>query len=78
MSVTQAMQELNQSLEGEIHYDELHKRAYATDASVYRKIPLAVAYPKNKSDLVKLVAFASKKKISLTPRTAEPAVYSQC
>ncbi|MCA0931553.1 FAD-binding protein [Lutimonas saemankumensis] len=78
MSVKQALQELNQSLEGEVQYDELHKRIYATDASVYRKLPLAVAFPKNGSDLKKLLEFASKNRISLTPRTAGTSLAGQC
>ncbi|NCP53364.1 MAG: hypothetical protein GW794_12975, partial [Flavobacteriales bacterium] len=37
---------LKSKLNGELFFDELHKAIYATDASVYRKIPLAIAYPK--------------------------------
>ncbi len=43
---------LDTSLSGEFFFDDLHKTLYATDASVYRKIPLAVAYPKDKKDKV--------------------------
>ena len=45
------LQSLEKSLTGELFFDDLHKNIYATDASVYRKIPLAVAYPKNKKDI---------------------------
>jgi hypothetical protein len=37
---------LRNQLEGEIEWDDLHKKLYATDASVYKMLPLAVAYPK--------------------------------
>ncbi|AUC83660.1 FAD-binding and (Fe-S)-binding domain-containing protein [Lacinutrix sp. Bg11-31] len=54
------------------------KRLYATDASVYRMLPLAVAFPKSISDIKKLVAFASKNKTSLIPRTAGTSLAGQC
>jgi len=33
------LKDLNKILEGELHFDDLYKSIYATDASVYRKIP---------------------------------------
>ena len=69
---------LNQSLYGEVLYDDLHRTLYATDASVYRKIPLAVAYPKNEEDLKILIEFATKNKITLIPRTAGTSLAGQC
>jgi FAD/FMN-containing dehydrogenase/Fe-S oxidoreductase len=69
---------LNQTLEGELHFDDLVKRLYATDASVYRMLPLAVAFPKSKNDIKKLIAFASKNKTSLIPRTAGTSLAGQC
>ena len=41
------LQQLSESLEGKLLFDDLHKTIYATDASAYRMLPLAVAYPKN-------------------------------
>ncbi|MDN3666936.1 FAD-binding and (Fe-S)-binding domain-containing protein [Algibacter miyuki] len=70
--------ELSNSLEGDLFNDVLHKTIYATDASVYRKMPLGVAYPKNNQDLKILVEFASKNKISLIPRTAGTSLAGQC
>ena len=76
--MTLSLENLQQNLEGEIHFDALHRDMYATDASVYRKKPLAVAFPKNKSDLKKLLAFANKNKIGLIPRTAGTSLAGQC
>jgi len=78
MPLNKQFQQLSQILQGEFHYDDLHKNIYATDASVYRKIPLAVAYPKGKDDLKKLISFAAKHKISLVPRTAGTSLAGQC
>ena len=69
---------LENSLNGELFYDDLHKSIYATDASVYRKIPLAVCYPKDTSDLKKLITFAHKNKISLVLRAAGTSLAGQC
>lgn len=69
---------LDNSLSGDILYDNLHKTLYATDASVYRKIPLAVAYPKNEEDLKTLIDFATKNGITLIPRTAGTSLAGQC
>jgi len=71
-------QKLSDKLEGELFTDNLHKSIYATDASVYKKTPLAIAYPKNTSDLQTLVQFAVKHSISLTPRTAGTSLAGQC
>ena len=77
-SIEQDLQNLKQELQGELKWDKLHKSLYATDASVYRKIPIAVCYPKNKQDLVQLLKFAREKKIGLIPRTAGTSLAGQC
>ncbi len=63
---------------GEFHTDNLHLSLYATDASVYRKIPLAVAYPKNVRGIRQLVSFAEANNISLIPRAAGTSLAGQC
>ena len=70
--------ELSDQLEGELVWDKIHKMLYATDASVYKMLPLAVAYPKNTKDLQSLIRFASEHKTSLIPRTAGTSLAGQC
>jgi FAD/FMN-containing dehydrogenase/Fe-S oxidoreductase len=72
------LQNLASQLEGEIKFDSLTKTLYATDASVYREIPLAVAFPKTASDIRKLILFAKENKTSLIPRTAGTSLAGQC
>jgi len=72
------LETLHNSLTGDVLFDKLHKTLYATDASVYRKIPLAVAFPKNEKDLQTLLNFATKNKITLIPRTAGTSLAGQC
>lgn len=74
---TDLLKQLSDSLEGTLLHDALHKTLYATDASAYRIIPLAVALPKTEEDIVKLVRFAKENKISLTPRTAGTSLAGQ-
>lgn len=69
---------LQNTLEGELHYDALMRTLYATDASVYRMLPIAVAYPKHNQDIKVLIAFAKKYKTSLIPRTAGTSLAGQC
>jgi FAD/FMN-containing dehydrogenase/Fe-S oxidoreductase len=73
-----SLKTLHESLTGEVHFDKLHQTLYATDASVYRKIPLAVAFPKDSKDLNILIEFATKNKITLIPRTAGTSLAGQC
>lgn len=69
---------LNNSLKGELLFDKLHKSIYSTDASVYKKTPLAVAYPKNTEDIIKLIHFATQNDTTLIPRTAGTSLAGQC
>ena len=72
------LEQLHNSISGDVLFDNLHKTLYATDASVYRKIPLAVAFPKNEKDIKTLIEFATKNKITLIPRTAGTSLAGQC
>ncbi len=72
------LKKLHNSLSGDVLFDNLHKTLYATDASVYRKIPLAVAFPKDKNDIITLIEFAAKNNITLIPRTAGTSLAGQC
>lgn len=55
---------------GAFFHSDMMKVIYATDASVYRELPIAVAIPENKSDLKKLIHFAHKYRTFLIPRGA--------
>ena len=69
---------LHNLLSGDVLFDNLHKTLYATDASVYRKIPLAVAFPKDQNDIKALIEFATLNSITLIPRTAGTSLAGQC
>jgi FAD/FMN-containing dehydrogenase/Fe-S oxidoreductase len=64
-------------LEGEFYDDKTTRTLYATDASAYREMPLAVAVPKSIGDLKKLIAYARAEHLSLIPRTAGTSLAGQ-
>ena len=72
------LKQLNQNLEGTLEWDLLHKTLFATDASVYKMQPTAVAFPKSKQDIQKLILFAQEHKTSLIPRAAGTSLAGQC
>jgi FAD/FMN-containing dehydrogenase/Fe-S oxidoreductase len=69
--------QLSNQLEGELYDDPTMRILYATDASAYREMPLAVAVPKTVNDIKKLIAFAHAEKTSLIPRTAGTSLAGQ-
>lgn len=73
-----SLYQLKNQLEGELFYDELHKTIYATDASVYRIMPLAVAFPKSNLDIRLILAFAKSHHTSVIFRTAGTSLAGQC
>lgn len=68
---------LSDSLAGELFTDETTRRLYATDASAYREVPIAVAFPRTEDDIAKLIRFAIANKTSLIPRTAGTSLAGQ-
>ncbi|HEU4902299.1 MAG TPA: FAD-linked oxidase C-terminal domain-containing protein, partial [Flavisolibacter sp.] len=74
---TTALQQLSEQLEGDLFFDDTMRLLYATDASAYRELPLAVAIPKSEDDLKALIQFARREKTSLIPRTAGTSLAGQ-
>ena len=74
---TKLYRDLAEKLSGEFLFDATTRLVYATDASSYRQIPQAVAYPKSVEDIQTLVAFASDNNTSLIPRTAGTSLAGQ-
>lgn len=77
-TVNNTLKELALQLDGELHYDKLTTSIYATDASVYRMLPIAVAYPKTSKDIKTLIDFANANNTSIIPRTAGTSLAGQC
>ncbi len=75
--MNQLLKQLSESLTGELYFDKTIRTLYATDASAYREIPLAVAIPKTEQDIKQLINFSNVNLISLIPRTAGTSLAGQ-
>jgi FAD/FMN-containing dehydrogenase/Fe-S oxidoreductase len=71
------LKQLAGSLEGDLYFDKTMRILYATDASAYQEMPLAVAIPKTIDDIKSLIVFAKDNKTSLIPRTAGTSLAGQ-
>ncbi|MGN7722749.1 FAD-binding and (Fe-S)-binding domain-containing protein [Chitinophaga sp. 22620] len=71
------LEKLGRELKGELFTDDTMRTLYATDASAYREMPLAVAIPEDESDIKTLIRFAREHKTSLIPRTAGTSLAGQ-
>ncbi len=68
---------LKKELSGDFYFDDTMRMLYATDASAYREMPLAVSMPKTVEDIKKLIQFASSEKLSVIPRAAGTSLAGQ-
>src|SRR3984885_15058556 len=71
------IKDLATQLERELYDDSTMRTLYATDASAYREMPLAVAIPKSIKDIKLLINFARQQNTSLIPRTAGTSLAGQ-
>lgn len=61
----------------EIYSDSLHKIAYSTDGSIYREVPVGVAFPHGEKDITELIAEARRRGTHIIPRAAGTSVAGQ-
>ncbi len=71
------IQNLDYQIDGDVFANDIWRHLYATDASAYREMPLAVVRPKHKNDIQQLIRFAQQEKIALIPRTAGTSLAGQ-
>ena len=64
-------------ISGKVATDLSSRIRYATDASVYREMPVGVAFPKSEDDIAQLLLFAKKEHISVIPRAAGTSLAGQ-
>ena len=70
MNTSKNLKRLKKIIEGEISQESEILRFYSVDASLYQVIPKMVVFPKNEKDVIKVVKFANKNKLSVTARGA--------
>ncbi|MGD2034161.1 MAG: FAD-binding oxidoreductase, partial [Bacteroidales bacterium] len=64
-------------IEGELYTDFVDLVMYATDASVYQEMPLAIVIPRTEKDIQETILFAKEHKIPLIPRAAGTSLAGQ-
>ncbi len=64
-------------IRGDLYTDATQRILYATDASAYREIPLAVTRPGGNDDIKKILAFARSEGTSVIPRGAGTSLAGQ-
>lgn len=77
VSEQQLFYDLQNSLQGEICFDELNKMLFATDASMYQQTPIAVARPKTLQDCITLLNFSQSYNYPIIPRAAGTSLAGQ-
>ncbi|HIE16105.1 MAG TPA: FAD-binding oxidoreductase, partial [Bacteroidales bacterium] len=65
------------TFKGDIWTDEGHRLIFTTDASIYRELPKAIFFPKDKTDILQIIRFASENKVSVIPRGAGTSLAGQ-
>jgi FAD/FMN-containing dehydrogenase/Fe-S oxidoreductase len=71
------LENLSQSIDGELYIDSIHRIIYSTDASSYREMPQAVVLPRHKGDIRKVLAFTREHHTSVIPRGAGTSLAGQ-
>jgi len=59
----------------EVHFDNLTRQLYATDASIYQIEPEGVAFPRSAQQASAVIRAAADANVSITPRGAGTSLY---
>jgi FAD/FMN-containing dehydrogenase/Fe-S oxidoreductase len=57
-------------MKGDLHFDEIARALYSTDASIFQVKPLGVVAPRDEDDVRALVRYAAEHQLPLIPRGA--------
>ncbi|TDN63412.1 FAD-binding and (Fe-S)-binding domain-containing protein [Paraburkholderia sp. BL10I2N1] len=70
--------DLRAHVRGEVRFDQASKALYASDASNYRQVPIAVVVPADIDDLVATVATCRRNDVPFLPRGGGTSQNGQC
>ena len=68
MNISEIRNSLQNLISGEVLWDKEILKFYSVDASMYQIFPKVVVIPKTEKDVISVVKFAYKNKISVTVR----------
>ena len=69
--------QLKNEIKGELFTDESTLILYSTDASAYKERPMAVVFPNDKEDILKVILFCKRHQLGVIPRTAGTSLAGQ-
>jgi len=70
-------QAIEQSIAGDVHFDQLTRQLYSTDASNYRSVPAGVVIPRHPDDIAAVTEIINRDGGSLVPRGGGSSVSGQ-
>lgn len=71
-------QALLRELRGEVQFDDAVRALYATDASVYRQLPIGVLLPRDEHDVQAAIAVCNRYEAAILPRGGGTSLAGQC
>ena len=78
-AVMQSLEDdLRRHVRGEVRFDQASKALYASDASNYRQVPLAVVVPADVDDLLATVSVCRRNDVPFLPRGGGTSQNGQC
>lgn len=69
---------LKATLAGEVRFDDISRKAYSTDASIYEIVPMGVVFPKTRDDIIQITRVAAEFDIPVIPRGAATGITGGC
>ncbi|WP_237753900.1 hypothetical protein [Parachlamydia acanthamoebae] len=58
MQFKELEKDLKTHLSGDVHFDEISRKIYSVDASIYEIDPIGIVLPRSKEDLIEAVKIA--------------------
>ena len=68
---------LRAAIQGDVRDDDVHRVLYATDASIFELIPIAVVMPRSGEDLQTIVRLCAEHRVPITARSAGTSLSGQ-
>lgn len=78
MKLDRLIKELQENVDGDIHFDTLTKKIYSVDASIYEVEPVGIVIPKSKEALYKTLEIAQQHHIPVIARGAATGITGGC
>ncbi len=69
---------LKEKISGEMRFDNINKKIYSIDASIYELEPLGIVIPRDEEDLFHILQIADEFKIPVTARGAATGITGAC